>query len=258
MAFVSRQARRSVAGALAGVGVALAGVIGMVGGAGPAGASSQIEGAFAKGQLAAVAASPEVLYPTGLRFDVVRDGSVIGSHRTTFHRDGNVLRVESRMALEIGFLGLTLYDFAYAATGTWRDGVPVALDARTNDNGEARRVQARWDGGLWHVDGGNGGAWSHATPLLPTNHWNPAVLDQTAVLNTLTGRKNSVTIVPGPVEQVQTGTGPRPARRFDYRGDLETTVWYDAQGRWVGLSFKGRDGVTVRYVCQDCGGGANG
>jgi hypothetical protein len=204
-----------------------------------------------------VAAAPETLYPNGLRFDVVRDGSVVGRHSTTFRREGDVLKVDSRMALEIGFLGLTLYDFDYDATGTWRDGTPVALEARTDDNGEVRNVSAHWDGGTWRVDGG-GGAWTAPRPVLPTNHWNPAVLTENAVLNTLTGERNAVTIVPGPVERVETGTGPREARRFDYRGELRATVWYDAQGRWVRLSFNGRDGEPVTYVCRECGGVPNG
>jgi len=244
----SRLARRSVAGGLAGVGMMLAGT---------ASASSQIEAPFAKGQLAAVTAAPETLYPEGLHFDVVRDGSVVGRHRTTFRREGDALVVDSRMALDIGFLGITLYAFDYQSAGTWRDGVPVALEARTDDNGDIRHVRARWDGTIFSVDGAGPG-WTSERPVWPTNHWNAAVLTEGAVLNTLTGRRNDVTIVPGPIERVETGTGPRVARRFDYQGGLQARVWYDARGRWVGLSFAGRDGVPITYVCRECGGEPNG
>ncbi|MQX34911.1 hypothetical protein GHC57_00110 [Roseospira navarrensis] len=161
------------------------------------------------------------------------------------------------MSLDIGFLGMTLYTYDYDSTGRWRDGVPVAVDARVNEDGDIRRVEARWSGDTLSVDGSKG-AWTAESPVLPTNHWNAAVLTRTEVLNTITGGRNSVTITPGPMERVETGAGPREARRFDYTGELEVQVWYDARGRWVRLAFEGKDGTPVTYVCTECGGDPNG
>ena len=94
-----------------------------------------------------------------------------------------------------------------------------------------------------------------SVPLFPTNHWNPEVLRQTRVLNTLTGRINRVRIEPQAQETVATEHGDVPATRYAYTGELETEVWYDDAGRWVKMRFKGRDGSTIEYVCRRCQGG---
>ncbi|MBB4284334.1 DUF6134 family protein [Roseospira goensis] len=234
--------------------LALAALVGPSGGAAATeAASSQTDGSFAKTQLAARASALEALYPNGLRFDVVRKGDVVGSHRTRFRRDGSDLVAESRMDLAITLLGFTVFRYDYRSTGTWRDGVPVALTAETNEDGDVRAVQARWTGDTLTVHGSKGRLTADR-PLFPTNHWNPAVLTEDRVLNSITGGLNAVTITPGPIERVRTGTGPREARRFDYTGDLRVSAWYDARGRWVKLRFEGRDGTPVEYVCRECGG----
>lgn len=220
--------------------------------AGPAAASSQTGDPFAKHQLAARPMDPQALYPDGLTFDVTRNGSVIGRHQTTFAPQGDALAVSSRMTLSITVLGLTLFSYGYESTGTWRDGQPVAVQARIDDDGTVETVDARWTGDAFVVDGPKGRE-TAATPVFPTNHWNAAVLTEDRVLNTLTGGFNAVSIVPGPVERVVTGSGPREARRFDYTGELRASVWYDARGRWVKLRFEGRDGTPIEYVCRVCG-----
>jgi hypothetical protein len=51
---------------------------------------------------------------------------------------------------------------------------------------------------------------------------------------------------------LRTTNGTLPATRFTYDGELETTAWYDADGRWVGLAFEARDGSTITYRCMTC------
>lgn len=210
-----------------------------------------LAGAFAPEQLASRAGTPMALYPDGLTFDVVRDGSVVGQHRTTFRRDGDALTVSARMDLTVKLLGLTLYRFAYQSSAEWRDGTLRSLTAVTDDDGTVARVTAREEGGVMRVDGPNGAARAEA-PLFPTNHWHAGVLTRDQVLNTITGRIATVTITPGPIEQVGTGSGPRPARRFDYDGAIQVSSWYDAAGRWVKLRFQ-RGGSTIEYRCRVCG-----
>ena len=74
------------------------------------------------------------------------------------------------------------------------------------------------------------------------------------MLNTITGAANAVTITAEGREERPTGTGPRPATRYRYAGELQAQVWYDGAGRWVGLRFSARDGSVIDYVCRRCGG----
>lgn len=208
-------------------------------------------GTFTPERLASLGGTPLALYPNGLSFDVLRNGRVVGSHRTAFRDIGDGLAVSSRMDLSVRLVGIPLYTFTYESTADWRDGRLRSLTAVTDDDGEVKRVTARDADGAFRVEGPNGVARAGA-PLFPTNHWHAGVLTQDRVLNTITGRLARVTITPGPVETVGTGTGPRPARRFDYSGAIQVSAWYDAAGRWVKLRFQ-RGGSTIEYRCRVCG-----
>jgi hypothetical protein len=99
----------------------------------------------------------------------------------------------------------------------------------------------------WSVNDGD--PRSHEMPVFPTNHWNPAVLSQDRVLNTLTGRINRVSIEPhGDDETASDGD----VNRYRYGGELELESWYDDSGRWLGMSFEGRDGSLIEYRCGNC------
>ena len=89
-------------------------------------------------------------------------------------------------------------------------------------------------------------------PLFPTNHWNVGVLNQKVVLNTLTGELNQVEIIAKGIETLSSEQGEIKGQRYSYTGDLDTEVWYDEMGRWVGMEFKGRDGSSIKYVCKLC------
>ena len=89
-------------------------------------------------------------------------------------------------------------------------------------------------------------------PLFPTNHWNANVVNERVVLNTLTGELNRVEIISRGVETLKSRHGEIKGQRYSYTGDLDTEVWYDQKGRWVGMEFKGKDGSIITYVCQQC------
>ena len=90
--------------------------------------------------------------------------------------------------------------------------------------------------------------------IFTTNHWNPNVLSQKSVLNTMTGRTNTVEISEVGKEMVRTGANKREAMRHEYDGDLtDVFTWYDEKKRWVGLDFKSKDGSVISYECNSCG-----
>lgn len=206
---------------------------------------------FVAGHAAAAAAR----YGDEILFDVHRNGEPAGRHRVRFARDGDTLTVESEFRLRVRFLFLTAYRFDYASTERWRDGRLESLEARIDDNGARSALRADRDGGLLRI-GGEAGRYRADDPsLMPTTHWNAAVLGRSSVLNTLTGRINEVTIRAAGRDVVQTERGPVRATRYVYSGDLETEAWYDDAGRWVKLRFAARDGSAITYVCRRCQSG---
>lgn len=195
---------------------------------------------------------PVAAYGSEIIFDVYRRNAPIGHHTVRFSRDGGTLTAESQFRIRISVLGLPLYTYEYISTDRWRDGALQELHARTDDDGVVSEVVAHRHGGKLKViadtvqtdvDG----------DVFPTTHWNPAVIGTSRLLNTITGQVNAVDMTLVGMDDVDAGAERRRARHFAYTGELETEVWYDADGRWVKMRFNGKDGVPIEYRCIRCG-----
>ena len=188
-----------------------------------------------------------------LVFEIHRRGRKVGTYDVRFIEGDDALRVHSRFELSLDFL-IFRYDFRYDSTEVWRDGRLTRLEATVDDDGDVHVTTLRRTAAGYRLNGPDGpDTVASSAPLFPTTHWNPGVIGQDRVFNTLTGRVNRVEIRDRGAETVETAGGPRPARRYEYTGDLETEVWYDAGGRWVKLRFEGRDGSVIDYKCVTCG-----
>lgn len=195
---------------------------------------------------------PIRLYGPEADFKVLRDNSPIGHHRITFTRRDHRLVVNAKFSVAVTVLGFTVYSYDYQSEEIWRDGCLQSVDADIDDNGERWSMAAHGQGGALKVSGPAGNYVIHRR-VFPTNHWNADVIRTHAVLNTLTGRVDKVTVERVGRESVQTGTGPRQATHYRFKGDLKTEIWYDDAGRWVKLRFPSKDGSVIDYVCQRCG-----
>lgn len=204
----------------------------------------------------AAAADPRALYGPQLVFDIYREDQQVGQHRASFRAIDGGVAVRSTSEITLKALFFTVYRFRYDSLAEWRAGALSRLTVAVDDNGDQRTIAVApaGDGLRLTVDAGDPRVL--AGPLFPTNHWNAAVIDQGRVLNTLTGVLNQVRIRAGGRTEVATENGPVAATRYDYAGDLQTSVWYDDAGRWVAMRFLGRDGVPVEYRCRLCQGGA--
>lgn len=209
--------------------------------------------AAAGARLPKAGSDPLSLYGPAIDFDVFRKGDKIGFHRVRFERAGADLIVTNTFQLEVRVLFFTAFRFLYHSEARWQQGQLVSLAADVNDGGKSISIKAARQGGRLTVKN-EGGYFAVDAPLFPTNHWNAAVLPETRVLNTLTGRINNVRIEPRGREEVATEWGDITATRYAYTGDLKAEVWYDDAGRWVKLRFQGRDGTDIDYVCRLCQG----
>lgn len=213
----------------------------------PASASLEGDGCNAN----AAAFDPIALYGDELVFDVRRDGVPVGEHRVTFRRDGDTMRVVADFAIEIRFLGFTAYRYRYESNSAWRGDCLISLEARVNDDGKQTQMTAAREGNQLRIAGERGDVLVPAG-LFPTDHWHPGVLGTERVLNTLTGGINRVRIEDRGPATLASGNGTHSARHFVYTGELNTEVWYDDYGRWVGMRFAGKDGSIIEHRCRSC------
>ena len=195
--------------------------------------------------------SAEALYGNTLSFDVYRNGDLVGYQNVTFSRKNDALAVDIDFKLTIKALYITFYKMTYRSDSLWKNDELVALDARTDQNGEVTTVKAKAESGKLEVDGPNGKA-SAPLGIYPTDHWNAGVIDSTRLVNTINGHINHVRLVRQGEDKVETERGPIEATHYKYTGEIQNDVWYDAEGRWVQMKFKGGDGSTIEFRCRKC------
>ncbi len=197
---------------------------------------------------------PFTLYPDGLEFNVYRKGSRVGRHKVKFKEKDGQLIVENEFKLKVKILFVTAYKFVFDAVGIWEDGKLLSMTGDVNDNGKKIKIDASIkDDGKFYSTGKKGDFVADQW-VYPTNHWNVGAVDQSVVLNTLTGDLAQVEVVRHGIETVETSAGPVSAEKFEYTGDLrDTFVWYDSEGRWVQMVFTTKAGETIHHVCKECG-----
>tara|TARA_Y100000588_G_C14255306_1_gene925173 strand:+ start:1093 stop:1800 length:708 start_codon:yes stop_codon:yes gene_type:complete len=195
--------------------------------------------------------NPLELYGGKIEFQVYREGKKAGFHTIEFSGEPNNLKVISKFNLSIKLLFITAYSFDYESHSIWKDGLLSRLQVNVNDNGDVFFLSATRVRNKMLISRENS-KYQSDIPLFPTNHWNASVLNQTVVLNTLTGELNRVKIRDKGEETILSENGPIVARHYAYTGDLETQIWYDNKGRWVGMEFVGSDGSRIQYRCKSC------
>ena len=201
---------------------------------------------------------PLLLYGDEVTFDVIKKGDKVGSHRVNFSRnESGDLAVESRFQLTMTFLTIPIYEFLYRSRSVWRKGLLQDLAVEISDGGQETKIRALPKGQELTVSGPHGDV-QVSQPIYPTNHWNADVLSQTRVLNTLNGKISQVSIADAGRETVRAEGAMIAARKFQYSGDIDTTVWYDDAGRWVKMRFTAKNGSVVEYECTKCGLGRAG
>ncbi len=208
--------------------------------------------ALLMGLSASLAAHPwRDLYGDSLEFDVVRNGERVGQYVTEFRGDGDAWHVEARMELDLRWL-FWRYQYRYHAVEAWTTAGLEGLQVRIDQDGERQAFVFHRQGPWLQTANGE----RVLLPVLPTHHYDVAVIGDEQVVNTLTGEISPTNVTAMGVEERSAAGRTINAQRYQYGGELQQTqVWYDQQGRWVGLEFLDPRGATVEFYCRRCGQG---
>ena len=185
-----------------------------------------------------------------IHFDVFRNGSEFGHHIVSFESDeaGDIAAVID-VDLRAGLGPITLFRYALDARETWRDGYVLAVEGKVNDDGDRKSVKARRDSGELDVDGTE---FSGELPLtiIPASHWNIWQTEADRILSTESGKVIDVEVRALGRETIEAGGEQIEARKYLMDSDIDGTLWYDDQDRWVKLAFEAR-GQDIEYVLRD-------
>jgi hypothetical protein len=181
-----------------------------------------------------------------IAFEVFRDGEPLGHHRVAFRREAEDLHVEIDIQLEVKLAFVTVFRYRHTNHEVWRDGHLVAIETKTDDDGERYWLSGRaTEAGI--VVEGSGGSFVAPADVMPTSYWNAEMVTKNRLLDTQRGRLIDVEIVPVGAEIVLVAGQPVDAQRYTVTGDLELDLWYATDGEWAKISFEAR-GAEVVYA----------
>lgn len=189
--------------------------------------------------LAAVPAAAQPAQPADYRWKVVRNGSDIGTHTITFRRDGDTLSALSEVIVIPRVLGVVVYRFEHRYTEVTRGNRFVSVRSRLNRNGAIVEVEADAAAGAVAVRGTEG-ARSLPGDAAPLSWWQPQRFGGAVpIFGTTTGK----------VMELRWTREARPGggTRWRCAGEVDATLEFDSQGRWVAYSVLGDDGSMVSY-----------
>lgn len=193
--------------------------------------------------LAALAALPirAGAVPGLIRFQIRREGSVIGTHRVSFSdaADGQAALTEVMIAVRIA--GITVFRLTHRFEEVWADGRLRRAQSRRDRNGRVTEFSARAEAGAVVIDGPAGRARLPATAA-PLSWWDPARLDGPALFDTETGAALDYRW-----ERTARPGGGTRWRSRNAAGTEDSESEYAADGTWLSWRTRAEDASTVTY-----------
>lgn len=204
---------------------------------------------FVLAALAAAAAligsAQAAITPGRVEFEIFRNGTPTGRHVVEVSRAGDA--VTARVSIDMaGRVGPFAYAYTHRCTETWRDDALQSLTCTDQErNRPERRVTAQRNGAGLDVQGA---AFTGTAPfgVEPSSWWRKAALQEARILDTRTGALLPLTVQRIGEETVQVGGASVRATRYRVTGTTAADVWYDAEGRWVKMTFRVR-GQNFEY-----------
>ena len=176
-------------------------------------------------------------------FDIVREGSKIGSDTFDVTRQGDVtsVKIDTHILVKIAFI--TAYRYNHSETESWKGNQLVSFTSNTDDNGTAHDVSATMKGGklAMVVDGAESTA---PKGIVPASLWSVDVSKQAQLFDPASGKRMAVTPNDLGLETVKVNGAPRELEHVSLSGAFPRELWFDDQGL-VKMTLQGSDKSTV-------------
>lgn len=168
-------------------------------------------------------------------FKAFLDDRPIGAHTFTVTTEGARRTVTSDAAFDVRILGITAYRYRHHAEEQWAGDCLTGLSTSTDDDGKPASARLVRTGEMNEITA-NGARRSEPGCLMTYAYWNPALREQTRLLDPQTGRVDAVKVERAGSGRVRVGGQDIVAT--DWRitgGESPIDVWISEQGAWVGL-----------------------
>lgn len=198
----------------------------------------------------AIAGLPRDAWPAGeeWNFRVYLDEKPIGYHEFDVEHRGDTVVVRTEAEFDVRILFLTAFSYRHENVETWRDDCLLTIDASTDNNGQALRVEGRESDDRFDLVATNE---SRSLPgcVQTFAYWNPAILEASRLLNSQTGEYEAVSAEFEAKDQLRINGVPTPADRYTLmtKGG-KISLWYsEGDRRWLALEAPAKGGRRLRY-----------
>jgi hypothetical protein len=180
-------------------------------------------------------------------FDVYLNDKKVGRHSFSVSEADGVKQVTSEANFDVRILFISAYRYEHSAAERWSEDCLVEFDASTNANGERIRVSGEQTGTGFLV-------MREESPVelpgcvMTFAYWNPEFLEQPRLLNPQTGDYVDVSVEEVGNEWLEVRGEPVAATRFSLTAhDVDLTLWYSSDDKWLGLESVAEGGRIIRY-----------
>lgn len=180
-------------------------------------------------------------------FRVFLDDKEIGTHRFDLIEQGGERQLTSQARMAVKILFVTAYTYDHHDVERWQGDCVSQLTSATDANGKKHRVDVQ------RLEGATMVKTLDRTQrlrecVLTFAYWNPAMLQQTQLLNSQDGEFVDVKITDAGADAVDVRGVRTPARRYELRSEkLSIDLWYSEQQEWLALESKTERGQKLIY-----------
>jgi hypothetical protein len=180
-------------------------------------------------------------------FRVFLDEKEIGTHRFDLIEQGAERQLTSDARMTVKVLFVTAYTYDHHDVEHWQGDCLSKLSSTTDDNGKKHRVDVQRREGATVVRT-LAGTQSLGECASTFAYWNPAMLQQTQLLNSQDGEYIEVKIKDAGADTIVVRGVKTPARRYELRSQkLSIDLWYSEQQEWLALESKTERGQKLIY-----------
>ena len=181
-------------------------------------------------------------------FNVYLDNKKLGRHTFEVVEQDGLKRVRSEAEFLYKILFIPAYRYEHTNVERWANDCLLGFEARTNDNGTRIEASGEKTGDGFEVVGKDG-AEELPECVMTFAYWNPSFLEQQRLLNPQSGEYVDVKVEKLPPATFEVRGENVEARPYRLTArDMELTVWYSADDRWLGLESVADGGKILRYV----------
>ena len=170
-------------------------------------------------------------------FDIIREGSKIGTTVFDIERKGDITSVKVATNIVVTVMFIEAYRYVHNATETWKGTQLTAFKSQTDDNGTKHSVSVTGAAAAPAAAASaapeklildaNGKKSDASKMLVPASLWNKDFSKQAEFFDPKDGQKLAVQVKDLGDETITVHGAPRKVRHIKLAGDLERDLWFE-------------------------------